>query len=93
MSLRASQGGLAARRLRDKGIDVQLDWGGALLWASTTSGTDLRMLLGRGYGHATLLRGKPGPTTPELEPQSAPVAMLSEQLRRSFDPRDLFRRS
>jgi len=93
VSLRASQGGLAARRLRDKGIDVQLDWGGALLWASTTSGTDLRMLLGRGYGHATLLRGNPGPTTPELEPQSAPVAMLSEQLRRSFDPRDLFRRS
>lgn len=93
VSLRASQGGLAARRLGDCGIAVQLDWGGALLWAAPPPGTDLRALLGDGYGHATLLRGRPSPAIPEREPQSAPVAALSARLRESFDPRGLFRRS
>lgn len=93
VSLRASQGGLAARVLREKGIAVQLDWGGALLWASAPAGTDLRALMGNGYGHATLLRGKAGPGIPQLEPQAAAVAALSARLRDGFDPRGLFCRS
>ncbi len=93
VSLRASQGGLAARALREKGIAVQLDWGGALLWASAAPGTDLRAMMRDGYGHATLLRGRPSPRIPKLEPQHAAVANLSARLRESFDPRGLFRRS
>ncbi len=93
VSLRARQGGLAAKLLRGKGIEVQLDWGGALLWASAPQGTDLRTLLGNDYGHATLLRGKASTVLPELEPQTAVVATLSTRLRESFDPRGLFRRS
>lgn len=93
VSLRASQGGAAAQMLLKQGIDVILDWGGALLWASTPKGTDLRAMLGLNYGHATLLRGVDTPEIPQVQPQSPSVSALSERLRASFDPRGLFRRS
>ena len=61
------------------------DWGGGLLWALLPEGTDSRARLGAFAGHATRVRGTGG--TPAFHPDPAPVAALSEGLRRRFDPR------
>lgn len=88
VSLRASQGGVMADRLQKAGAKVMLDWGGALVWAATTPGTDLRgQMVGPG-GHATRLRGDG--MSPARHPDPAPVAAIAAGLRHQFDPRGLF---
>ncbi|NDW32161.1 FAD-binding protein [Salipiger sp. PrR007] len=72
-----------AARLRAEAL--LYDWGGGLLWALLPEGTDARARLGAFAGHATRVRGTGG--TPAFHPDPAPVAALSEGLRRRFDPR------
>ena len=65
---------------------VLLDWGGGLVWLRVPEGTDLRARLGTYAGHATRVRG-----APDLPPEAAPLAALTDGIRRRFDPRGLFR--
>lgn len=88
VSLRASNGAKAAERLMGMGVDVTLDWGGALLWASADRGFDLRSALGGLHGHATRLRG--AGDAPALEPAADGVAQLTTALQKAYDPRGLF---
>lgn len=74
------------------GVSVQIDWGGGLIWAMTTRGTDLRTELGDFDGHATLIRTQPGNAIPVFHPQPVPVAQLERGLRARFDPKGLFNR-
>ena len=68
--------------------EVFYDWSGGLIWALTPAGSDIRAKLGVFDGHATLVRSS-GTTMPLFHPQPAPVAMLSEGVRRKFDPRGI----
>ena len=68
------------------GGEVMLDWGGGLIWALLTAGTDARALAAPYSGHATLMRGA---TVAVFEPEPAPVAALSAGLRTQFDPRGI----
>lgn len=74
---------LAARMRAD---DLLYDWGGGLIWVRVPEGTDLRGRLGRFDGHATLLRGA---GQPRFHPEPAPIAALSQGLRRKFDPKGI----
>lgn len=70
---------------------VQFDWGGGLIWALTTEGTDVRALLGTFDGHATLVRasGDTRATLSTFQPEAPALAALSKGLRAKFDPRGL----
>ena len=76
-----------ARRRRDAGYD----WGGGLVWVLVPAGTDLRARLGAFAGHATLIRASEETRArmPVFQPEPAPVAALSEGLRRQFDPKGI----
>jgi glycolate oxidase FAD binding subunit len=73
------------------GGDVLFDWGGGLVWAQVAPGTDLRSRLHGLKGHATLVRA--GEDTRSrlgaFPPEAGPVASLSTQLRKKFDPRSI----
>lgn len=68
-----------------------LDWGGGLVWAGLSSGTDVRGLLKDIPGYAALVRAQPDTkrTLGVFEPEAKPLAMLAEGLRRQFDPRGI----
>jgi len=68
---------------------VQLGWGGGLIWALLPEGTDLRARLGGFSGHATLIRASDAMRAklPVFQPEAAPLAALSAGLRAKFDPR------
>ena len=88
VSVKPSDGPEIAARA---GGDVLFDWGGGLIWALVPDGTDLRAQLGTFSGHATLIRASEE-TRARLsvfQPEPAPVAALSEGLRRQFDPKGL----
>jgi glycolate oxidase FAD binding subunit len=68
---------------------VLYDWGGGLIWLRTAPGIDLRARLGAFDGHATLVRGQPGPGRPRQHPEPPALAALSEGLFRRFDPRGI----
>ncbi|MFW5641898.1 MAG: glycolate oxidase subunit GlcE, partial [Roseicyclus sp.] len=73
------------------GGEAMFDWGGGLVWVLVPEGTDLRARLGAFAGHATLVRASEetrGRIAP-FQPEPAPVAALSEGLRRQFDPRGI----
>ncbi|SOC05452.1 FAD-binding protein [Rhodobacter maris] len=82
-SVKPSEGPLVAARL---GGEVVLDWGGGLVWALVTEGTDARALAAPYSGHATCLRGP----FAAFEPEPAPLAALARGLRARFDPKGLF---
>jgi glycolate oxidase FAD binding subunit len=73
------------------GVQVQLDWGGGLIWALAPAGTDLRARIGAFSGHATLVRADAvtRAALPVFQPEAAPVAALSAGLRAQFDPREI----
>ena len=73
------------------GGNVLFDWGGGLVWAEVAAGSELREKLNGISGHATLVRASEE-TRARLgafPQEAAPVAALSKQIRREFDPRDL----
>jgi glycolate oxidase FAD binding subunit len=70
-----------------------LDWGGGLAWVLVPQAADdgastIRGAVTRLGGHATLMRssGLAGTIVSAFQPQSEPVARLSQDLRRQFDP-------
>ncbi|MBD3664878.1 FAD-binding protein [Sulfitobacter aestuariivivens] len=70
---------------------LQLDWGGGLIWMQVPEGHDLRADLGDFDGHATLVRAD-AKTKTELavfQPEAAGVARLTAGLRSRFDPRGI----
>ncbi|SUZ32448.1 putative FAD-linked oxidoreductase [Roseibaca ekhonensis] len=71
------------------GGPVQMDWGGGLIWALVPDSTDLRAQVGPISGHATLIRGSEATRArlPVFQPESGPIAALSQGLRAKFDPR------
>jgi glycolate oxidase FAD binding subunit len=69
-------------------LQLILDWGGGLLWALMPENTDLRTILGKLNGHATLFRGKGG-GAPIFQPESMEVATLTRGLRAKFDPKNI----
>jgi glycolate oxidase FAD binding subunit len=73
-----------AGRMRADGL--LYDWGGGLIWVRIPAGTDLRDRLGQFDGHATLVRGT---GQPKFQPEPAPVAALTQGLRRKFDPKGI----
>ncbi len=70
------------------GAQVQMDWGGGLVWARVPEGTDVRKGLKGIEGHATLVRadeatkGKLG----VFQPEQPALAAISKGLRAKFDP-------
>ncbi len=81
--------GLVARL--PEGAKVQLDWGGALVWAAVAPGTDLRAKLGAFDGHATRVRGQGGGIA-RFHPEPPALAALTAGLREKFDPRGILNR-
>ncbi|MFV1875171.1 FAD-binding protein [Nioella sp.] len=88
VSVKPSDGPEIAARA---GGDVLMDWGGGLVWALVPEGTDLRAKLRDFAGHATLIRASEETRArlPVFQPEPAPVAALSEGLRRKFDPKGI----
>jgi glycolate oxidase FAD binding subunit len=70
---------------------VMLDWGGGLIWALMSEGTDARARLGAYDGHATLIRGSDQTRVniASFQPQSVGLATLTKGIRAKFDPRGL----
>ncbi|WP_227284610.1 FAD-binding protein [Boseongicola sp. H5] len=71
--------------------DVLYDWGGGLVWALVPGGTDLRAKLADFAGHATLIRASEDTRArlPVFHPEAAPIAALSAELRKQFDPKGI----
>jgi glycolate oxidase FAD binding subunit len=67
-----------------------LDWGGGLVWALATPGTDVRARM-TVPGHATLLRAAPETkrALSVFHPEPEPLAAIAEGIRRKFDPRGI----
>ena len=88
VSVKPSDGPEIAARA---GGDVLFDWGGGLVWALVAPGTDLRADFGDVAGHATLIRASEETRgrLPVFQPEPAPLAALTEGLRRQFDPKGI----
>lgn len=69
------------------GAKLLYDWGGGLVWAEVPAGTDVRAAVSGISGHATLMRGVG--SGPVFEPEVGPLAVISEGLRKQFDPRGI----
>jgi glycolate oxidase FAD binding subunit len=76
---------------RWRGARRLFDWGGGLIWVRVAEGTDLRARLGAFAGHATLVRASEDTRAriAPFQPEAAPIAALSEGLRKQFDPRGI----
>jgi glycolate oxidase FAD binding subunit len=69
-------------------VQLQFDWGGGLVWACVSQGTDVRAVMNGIDGHATLVRSNEA-TAKQLgvfHPEPAPLANISAGLRSRFDP-------
>lgn len=89
ISIKGTDAPEVARRI--EGGSFMFDWGGGLVWALVPPGTDLRLALEGIPGHATLVRADEATRhrISPFHPEPAPVAALSEGLRRKFDPRGI----
>jgi glycolate oxidase FAD binding subunit len=92
ISVKPSDGPGIAARAEAEGL--LFDWGGGLVWARVPEGTDLRARLGSFAGHATLIRASEATRAvlPVFQPDPAPVAALTEGLRRKYDPQGILNR-
>lgn len=97
LSLKATDAPQVATLLQERvQARILLDHGGSTLWAAVPTdapdqATTIRDLL-PGNGHARLVRGAPALSghVPVFHPEPAPIARLSDALRRQFDPDRLF---
>ena len=90
LSVRPTAGPEIARALDS--CPCMYDWGGGLVWVAVEPGTDVRSRLPASIGgHATLFRANAA-TRDKLgvfEPEVAPLAAISVQLRAEFDPQGI----
>ncbi len=89
LSVKPTDAPEVAARLRAERL--LYDWGGGLIWALVTEGTDLRARMGGVAGHATLVRASEI-TRARLgmfQPEPEPLRRISEGLRARFDPRGI----
>ena len=95
----ASGGALGQALARDTGGDVIYDWGGGLIWAALPPKPDAQAALVRQRvdavgGHAMLIRASE-PVRRNVDvfhPHAGGVALLSERVRLSFDPKAILNR-
>lgn len=93
ISVPRSAGLTVARRLEALDSRWLADWGGGLIWCTTgADADDLRAMVANAGGHATLVRAPEAmrARTPAFQPQTGPMAALSERVRRAFDPHGVF---
>jgi glycolate oxidase FAD binding subunit len=95
----AAGGALGQALARDTGGDVIYDWGGGLIWAALPPKPDaqaalLRQRVEAAGGHAMLIRasGEVRRNVDVFHPPSGGVALLSERVRASFDPKNILNR-
>jgi len=86
ISVKPTDGPIIANKLHAKidGLQVSYDWGGGLLWIASPEGEDIRSILGKFEGHATLVKGN---GYPAFHPQNALIEKLEQGLRAKFDPK------
>ncbi|MFY0679112.1 MAG: FAD-binding protein [Thalassovita sp.] len=86
ISVKPSDGPKVAAALQVKGVIY--DWAGGLVWALVETGLDIRPALAGIAGHATLVRAADSDqgAIARFQPESAPIAALSQALRQQFDP-------
>lgn len=67
------------------------DWGGGLIWALLSEGSDARARLAGFNGHATLIRACQDTRNrlPVFQPEPGPLAAITKGLRNKFDPRGI----
>ena len=92
-------GALGQALARDTGGDVIYDWGGGLIWAALPPKPDaqaalLRQRVEAAGGHAMLIRASEAVrrTVDVFHPHAGGVALLSERVRASFDPKTVLNR-
>jgi glycolate oxidase FAD binding subunit len=92
-------GALGQALARDTGGDVIYDWGGGLIWAALPPKPDAQAALVRqrveaAGGHAMLIRASEAVRrdVDVFHPHAGGVALLSERVRASFDPRNILNR-
>ncbi len=91
-SVKPDDGPKLAERIRRFGAaKIVYDWGGGLVWALVSAGTNLRAKVSGFAGHATLIRASKETRSrlPVFQPLPAPVARIAEGLRKKFDPREI----
>lgn len=68
-----------------------LDWAGGLIWLDVPAGTDAKLIRGSfKAGHATLIRSTQRQGVEIFQPQSPALAALSQRVKHSFDPKNIF---
>jgi glycolate oxidase FAD binding subunit len=92
-------GALGQALARDTGGDVIYDWGGGLIWAALPPKPDaqaalLRQRVEAAGGHAMLIRASElvRRNVDVFHPPSGGLALLSERVRASFDPKNILNR-
>jgi len=84
---------LVAALKKHGSVSAYFDWAGGLIWLSLAAKDDalagpLRELLGHHGGHATLIRAPAAlrAAIPVFQPQNPGLKLLSQRLKRGFDP-------
>jgi glycolate oxidase FAD binding subunit len=88
-----SRGPALAEAVESLGARWFFDWAGGLVWiAHDGPADDVRTAAANAGGHVVLVRGPVDirAVVPMLHPQAAPLAHLSERVRRAFDPHGVF---
>lgn len=94
ISMKATDAPLLVAALRERfEVEAFYDWGGGLVWIACEEGRDasggaIRQSLAGFGGHATLIRASDAvrAAVPVFEPEPTPIARLSTDLKRAFDP-------
>jgi glycolate oxidase FAD binding subunit len=93
LSVAPSSGPAAVADVADREARYLYDWAGGLVWLASTAEPDtVRAAAAAAGGHATLVRADPGlrARVPTQHPPTRGVAVLSERVRRAFDPLGVF---
>lgn len=94
VSVPPAAGAAVARKIvAATGGEAFFDWGGGLIWAAVPVGEDacagpVRRAMGRGGGHATLVRAPESvrAAVEVFEPMESGLAALTRRIKDSFDP-------